>query len=73
LETISILSDPLLAETEHLHSTFIFTNCTKLYKVEENSIESYPRKKIQLMSNALARYEKVFPFIHNIFPCIFSC
>ncbi|BAB11393.1 disease resistance protein RPS4 [Arabidopsis thaliana] len=58
LETISILSDPLLAETEHLHSTFIFTNCTKLYKVEENSIESYPRKKIQLMSNALARYEK---------------
>lgn len=74
LEKISIPSDPLLAETEHLHSTFIFTNCTKLYQVEESSIESYARKKIKLMSNALARHEKVFPFIiHDIFPSIFSC
>ncbi|KFK35947.1 hypothetical protein AALP_AA4G059000 [Arabis alpina] len=60
LEEISLPLDLLLAATEHLHSTFIFTNCTKLDQVVKNGIVSYARKKIQLMSDALARYEEGF-------------
>ncbi|KAJ0252649.1 ADP-ribosyl cyclase/cyclic ADP-ribose hydrolase [Hirschfeldia incana] len=48
----------ILAETEHSHSTFAFTNCTKLDQVAKNGIISYVWRKIQLMSDALAHQEK---------------
>ncbi|XP_010494627.1 PREDICTED: disease resistance protein RPS4-like [Camelina sativa] len=50
----------MLAETEHLHSTFIFSNCTKLDQNAENIIASYAQWKIQVMSNALSRYDESF-------------
>ncbi|XP_024011108.1 inactive disease resistance protein RPS4 [Eutrema salsugineum] len=48
----------ILAETEHSHSTFTFTNCTNLDHVTKNGIISYVRRKIQFMSDALAHQEK---------------
>ncbi|CAE6219075.1 unnamed protein product [Arabidopsis arenosa] len=48
----------LLAATEQLHSTFIFSNCTKLDQVAKNGIVSYVRRKIQLMSDALVHKNK---------------
>ncbi|KAL0693391.1 hypothetical protein Bca4012_060571 [Brassica carinata] len=46
-------------DTKHIHSTFNFSNCDRLDQVAENSIETYVRRKIQLMSNAVARYDEV--------------
>ncbi|KAG7532646.1 P-loop containing nucleoside triphosphate hydrolase [Arabidopsis thaliana x Arabidopsis arenosa] len=48
----------LLAATEQLHSTFIFSNCKKLDQVAKNGIVSYVRRKIQLMSDALVHKNK---------------
>lgn len=59
LENIESPLALILAETEHSHSTFTFTNCTKLNQVVKNGIVSHFRRKIQLMSDALAHQEKV--------------
>ncbi|KAL0693393.1 hypothetical protein Bca4012_060573 [Brassica carinata] len=59
LEDIESPMALILAETEHSHSTFAFTNCTKLDQVAKNGIISYVWRKIQLMSDALAHQEKV--------------
>uniref|UniRef100_A0A0D3D948 Uncharacterized protein n=1 Tax=Brassica oleracea var. oleracea TaxID=109376 RepID=A0A0D3D948_BRAOL len=59
LENIGSPLALILAETEHPHSTFTFTNCTKLDQVAKNGIVSYVRRKIQSMSDALAHQEKV--------------
>ncbi|CAL9241827.1 unnamed protein product [Arabidopsis halleri] len=48
----------LLAGTEQSHSTFIFSNCTKLDQVAKNGIVSFVRRKIQLMSDALVHKNK---------------
>ncbi|KAL0760847.1 hypothetical protein Bca101_076997 [Brassica carinata] len=58
LENIGSPLALILAETEHPHSTFTFTNCTKLDQVAKNGIVSYVRRKIQSMSDALAHQEK---------------
>uniref|UniRef100_A0A1J3JNI6 ADP-ribosyl cyclase/cyclic ADP-ribose hydrolase n=1 Tax=Noccaea caerulescens TaxID=107243 RepID=A0A1J3JNI6_NOCCA len=58
LENIESPLALILAETEHSHSTFTFTNCTKLNQVVKNGIVSHFRRKIQLMSDALAHQEK---------------
>ncbi|KAJ4901600.1 LRR-like disease resistance protein [Raphanus sativus] len=58
LENIGSQLALILAETEHPHSTFTFTNCTKLDQVAKNGIVSYVRRKIQSMSDAIAHQEK---------------
>ncbi|KAL0737172.1 hypothetical protein Bca4012_013382 [Brassica carinata] len=58
LENIGSQLALILAETEHPHSTFTFTNCTKLDQAAKNGIVSYVRRKIQSMSDALAHQEK---------------
>ena len=64
LEKVADPSPLWLGETKHIHSTFNFSNCNKLDQVAENSIETYVRRKIQLMSNAVARYDEViFPYL----------
>ncbi|CAN6858479.1 unnamed protein product [Brassica oleracea] len=60
LEKVADPSPLWLGETKHVHSTFNFSNCNKLDQVAENSIETYVRRKIQLMSNAVALYDEGF-------------
>lgn len=49
----------LLMVTGKIHCTFIFTNCNKLDQVAKDNIISYTRRKSQLMSDALNRYNGV--------------
>lgn len=49
----------ILVVTGQIHCTFIFTNCNRLDQVAKSNIISYTRRKSQLMSDALNRYNGV--------------
>ncbi|KAL0885323.1 hypothetical protein Bca101_009305 [Brassica carinata] len=63
----------LLMVTGQIHCTFIFTNCNKLDQVAKSNIISYTRKKSQLMSDALNRYNGGFVLESLIGTCFPGC
>uniref|UniRef100_A0A1J3H2R9 ADP-ribosyl cyclase/cyclic ADP-ribose hydrolase n=1 Tax=Noccaea caerulescens TaxID=107243 RepID=A0A1J3H2R9_NOCCA len=63
----------LLTVTGQIHCTFIFTNCNKLDQVAKSNIISYTRRKSQLMSDALNRYNGGFVLESLIGTCFPGC
>ncbi|KAH0892191.1 hypothetical protein HID58_054620 [Brassica napus] len=63
----------LLMVTGQIHCTFIFTNCNKLDQVAKSNIISYTRKKSQLISDALNRYNGGFVLESLIGTCFPGC
>lgn len=61
--SLTTVANPLafLNLTDQIHSTFIFSHCNNLDEVAKSCIISYIHKKTQLMSNALNRYNLVYP------------
>lgn len=45
--------------TEHIHSTFIFTNCNGLEQAAKKEIASFAQSKCQLLPSAIKLYNKV--------------
>ncbi|KFK40088.1 hypothetical protein AALP_AA3G328900 [Arabis alpina] len=63
----------ILMVTGQIHCTFIFTNCNRLDQVAISNIISYTRKKSQLMSDALNRYNGGFVLESLIGTCFPGC
>ncbi|KFK26010.1 hypothetical protein AALP_AA8G191200 [Arabis alpina] len=53
--SLKTIAQPLAhaMKTEHIHSTFIFTNCNRLEQAAKEQIASYAQKKCHLLPNAL--------------------
>ncbi|XP_019090057.1 PREDICTED: disease resistance-like protein CSA1 [Camelina sativa] len=53
--SLKSIAQPLahVMATEHIHSTFIFTNCVKLEQAAKEEISSYAQRKCQLLPSAL--------------------
>ncbi|XP_024004743.1 disease resistance protein RPS4 [Eutrema salsugineum] len=61
-ESLKTVASPLATHLpmEQIHSTFIFTNCDKLYRIAKEEITNYAQRKCQLLSDALKRCNEGF-------------
>ncbi|KAF2582270.1 hypothetical protein F2Q68_00000614 [Brassica cretica] len=60
LRTVAEPLSQAMTTTEHIHSTFIFTNCNGLEQAAKKEIASFAQSKCQLLPNALKLCNKDF-------------